>query len=90
MCEHGALQEGDLVFVFNFNPMRSFTGYGFLVASGTYEVVLNTDNPAYGGNGFTDDSVKHATMPDPLYALEKKEWLRLYLPARTAMALVRS
>jgi 1,4-alpha-glucan branching enzyme len=84
-----AYQRGDLVFVFNFNPMRSFTDYGFLVAAGTYEVVLNTDNKIYGGNGLTDDSVKHATTPDPLYAGEKKEWLKLYIPARTAMALVR-
>jgi 1,4-alpha-glucan branching enzyme len=69
--------------------MRSFTDYGFLVAAGTYEVVLNTDNTAYGGNGFSDDSVKHATLPDPLYAGEKKEWLKLYIPARTAMVLRR-
>jgi 1,4-alpha-glucan branching enzyme len=26
-------------------------------------------------------------MPDPLYAKEKKEWLKLYIPARTAMVL---
>ena len=42
-----------------------------LVSPGTYEVVLNTDNPAYGGNGLTDDTVKHFTIADPLY--EKRE-----------------
>lgn len=82
-----AYQRGDLVFVFNFNPMKSFTDYGFLVTPGAYEVVLNTDNFAFGGNGLTDDSVKHFTNPDPLYAGEKKEWLKLYIPARTAMVL---
>ncbi|NDV58391.1 alpha amylase C-terminal domain-containing protein [Bacteroides sp. 519] len=82
-----AYQRGDLVFVFNFNPMKSFADYGFLVAPGTYEVILNTDNPAYGGNGLTDDSVKHFTIPDSLYAKEKKEWLKLYVPARTAVVL---
>ena len=77
----------DYVFVFNFNPKQSFTDYGFLVSPGTYEVVLNTDNPAYGGNGLTDDTVKHFTIADPLYEKEKKEWLKLYIPARTAVVL---
>lgn len=77
----------DLVFVFNFNPKQSFTDYGFLVPAGSYEVVLNTDNPAYGGYGFSDDTIKHFTMPDPLYKKEKKEWLKLYVPARTAVVL---
>ena len=77
----------NLVFVFNFNPKQSFTDYGFLVPAGTYEVILNTDNPAFGGNGFADDTVKHLTGHDPLYKKEKKEWLKLYVPARTAVAL---
>jgi 1,4-alpha-glucan branching enzyme len=34
--------------------------------------------------------VEHFTLPDPLYESEKKEWLRLYLPARTAAVLERS
>ena len=82
-----AYMRKDLVFVFNFNPKQSFTDYGFLVPAGSYEVVLNTDNPAYGGYGFSDDTIKHFTMPDPLYKKEKKEWLKLYVPARTAVVL---
>ena len=31
------------IFVFNFNPTRSFTDYGFLVPYGAYEVFLNND-----------------------------------------------
>ena len=77
----------DLIFVFNFNPKQSFTDYGFLVAPGAYEVILNTDNIAFGGNGFADDSVVHFTIADPLYKKEKKEWLKLYIPARTAVVL---
>ena len=57
----------NLIFVFNFNPKQSFTDYGFLVPAGTYEVILNTDNPDYGGNGLTDDTIKHFTIHDPLY-----------------------
>ena len=77
----------DLLFVFNFNPCKSFTGYGLLVPAGSYEVVLNTDAKEFGGNGLNDDSVKHFTMFDPLHKKYRKEWLKLYLPARTAMVL---
>ncbi|NMA74745.1 MAG: 1,4-alpha-glucan-branching enzyme [Bacteroidales bacterium] len=82
-----AYKRGDLIFVFNFNPSQSFTDYGFLVAPGSYEVVLNTDNKVFGGNGFIDENVKHLTLSDPLYEKENKEWLKLYVPARTAQVL---
>ena len=80
-------QRKDLIFVFNFNPKQSFTDYGFLVAPGAYEVILNTDSVPFGGNGFSDDTITHFTISDPLYKKEKKEWLKLYIPARTAMVL---
>jgi 1,4-alpha-glucan branching enzyme len=82
-----AFRRDDLVFVFNFNPVRSFSGYGFLVPAGKYLCVLNTDHPSFGGFGLIDDSVEHLTIPDPLYENEKKEWLKLYLPARTAIVV---
>ena len=85
-----AYMRKDLIFVFNFNPKQSFTDYGFLVPAGTYEVILNTDNPDYGGNGLTDDTIKHFTIHDPLYKKDKKEWLKLYIPARTAVVLKRT
>jgi 1,4-alpha-glucan branching enzyme len=82
-----AFRRNDLVFVFNFNPVKSFTGYGFLVPPGKYKVVLNSDDPSFGGFGLTDDSIEHLTVHDPLYEKEEKEWLKLYLPARTAYVL---
>ena len=82
-----AFSRGDLIFVFNFSPSRSFTDYGFLVPTGSYEVVLNTDAKEFGGNGLADDSVVHLTNYDPLYIKDRKEWLKLYLPARSAVVL---
>ena len=82
-----AYMRGDLIFVFNFNPTKSFTDYGFLVPIGAYDVVLNTDSTKYGGNGFADDSITHLTNYDPLYMADRKEWLKLYIPARTAVVL---
>ena len=84
-----AYMRNDLLFVFNFNPQRSFDGYGFLTPPGKYHVVLNTDDPRFGGFGLADDALVHCTHVDPLYQSEQKEWLKLYLPARTAVVLKR-
>ena len=78
---------GNLVFVFNFSPVRSYTDYGFLVPTGSYCSLLNTDAKTFGGNGLADDTLIHLTNYDPLYANEQKEWLKLYLPARSAVVL---
>ena len=82
-----AYMRGDLLFVFNFSPTRSFTDYGFLVPTGAYSVVLDTDNKAFGGNGLNDDEMTHLTNYDPVYVNDRKEWLKLYLPARSALVL---
>ena len=84
-----AYERGSLLFIFNFNPSKSFEGYGFLVKEGKYEVALNTDDKAYGGFGLTDDTVEHFTMHDDLYHKQRKGWLKLYIPARTAVVLRR-
>lgn len=82
-----AFMRGDLLFVFNFSPTRSFTDYGFLVPTGSYSVVLDSDSKDFGGNGLNDDTMTHLTNYDPLYVKDRKEWLKLYLPARTALVL---
>ena len=82
-----AFGRGDLVFVFNFNPTRSFSDYGFLVPRGSYKTVLDSDSIEFGGYGRIDDKLEHFTLTDPLYKKVRKEWLKLYLPARSAMVL---
>ena len=82
-----AFSRGDLLFVFNFSPDRSYTDYGFIVPQGSYDVVLNTDSKLYGGNEFADDSVRHFTNYDPIYERDGKGWLKLYIPARSAVVL---
>lgn len=82
-----AYSRGELIFVFNFSPARSYVGYGFMVPEGSYRVVLNTDDVAYGGNGLADDSIEHLTNFDPLLQRDGKGWLQLYLPARSAVVL---
>lgn len=82
-----AYSRGDLLFVFNFSPTRSYTDYGFMVPEGAYNVLLNTDAVPFGGNGLADDSVCHFTNYDPLLEKDGKGWLKLYLPARSAVVL---
>ena len=82
-----AYQRGDLLFFFNFSPTSSYCGYGFMVKQGSYEYLLNTDDVAFGGNGFNDDKITHLTNYDNVLARDNKGWLQLYLPARTACVL---
>ena len=82
-----AFKRGDLVFVFNFNPMKSFTDYGILAPEGEYSGVMNSDSPEFGGHGNISDEVKHFTQHDELYSKYGVSWLKLYLPARTAQVL---
>ncbi len=82
-----AFMRDDLMFVFNFNPVKSFVNYGLLAPEGKYTIILNTDAPCYGGHGIVDESVEHFTQPDDLYKKNKKGWLKIYIPARTAFVL---
>ncbi len=82
-----AFRRGDLIFVFNWSPTKSFSDYGFLAPAGEYEVVLDSDSLNFGGFGNIDDKIHHFTQPDPLYSPSGKGWLKMYLPARTAQVL---
>ena len=82
-----AYRRGKLIFVFNWNGQKSFSDYGILAPEGKYRVVLNTDSKEFAGFGLSDDSIEHFTQPDPLYAGDHKGWLKLYLPARSAVVL---
>ncbi len=84
-----AYTRGNLLFVFNFSPTRSYEGYGFMMPEGAYNVVLNTDATDFGGNGLADDSISHFTNFDPLLKKDGKGWLKLYLPARSAVVLMK-
>ena len=82
-----AFERGKYIFVFNWNGQQSYPDYGFLAPEGSYKVVLNTDSKEFAGFGLSDDSIRHFTQPDPLYKKEHKGWLKLYLPARSAVVL---
>jgi 1,4-alpha-glucan branching enzyme len=68
------------IFAFNFNPVNSFTDYGFKAPEGEYEVVMDTDDEEFDGFSRIARGEKHATAGSLLY---------LYLPCRCAIMLER-
>jgi len=81
-----AYQRNDFLFVINLHPYKSYTGYGMLVDRGSYKIVLNTDSASFGGFGLINESIEHFTQ-NGFERNTELEWLRLYLPARTALVL---
>ncbi|MBP3435968.1 MAG: alpha amylase C-terminal domain-containing protein [Clostridia bacterium] len=78
--------KGDLVFLFNFHPTRSFEGYFVPVGeAGRYKVVLTTDDERFGGFGRVDTVRRYKTYETPA------GWVGFpcYLPCRTAIVLER-
>ena len=78
---------GKVLVVFKFNPSRSFPDYGFRVPEGKYKVLLNTDSTTFGGFGLTDDNVEHFTEFDSTLKPFGKGWVKIYVPARSAVVL---
>jgi len=82
-----AYMREELIFIYNFHPVKSYTDYGILSPEGKYKMILDTDSPDFGGNGMIDSNIPHFTQFDPLYNKDKKGWLKLYIPARSAFVL---
>jgi 1,4-alpha-glucan branching enzyme len=78
-----AYHRGLFLFVFNFNPTQSFTDYGIPLGPGKYQVILNTDSGRFGGHNRVDEDIPYYTLPSG--GLTSQHYLKLYLPARTAM-----
>jgi len=80
-----AFLRGDYLFVFNFHPVLSYTDYGIPVA-GKFRVVLDSDDPAFGGYNRIDRSILYkAIKKDERFSASEPFRLYLYLPSRTAI-----
>ena len=80
-----AFHRGLFLFVFNFNPTQSFTDYGIPLGAGKYKIVLNTDSGIFGGNDLVDEQINYYTLPSA--GITSQHYLKMYLPARTALVL---
>lgn len=81
-----AYKKYGLIFMFNFNPTKSFPDFPLPVLKhGQYQVVFNTDEPEYGGFGrismdyiyFTNELAERNNMPG----------FTIYIPSRTALVI---
>ncbi|WP_459916316.1 alpha amylase C-terminal domain-containing protein [Desulfocicer niacini] len=76
-----------LLFVFNFHVGRSHNDYQLTVSPGRYDMVLNTDEKAFGGSGRLVSGQAHFTQPSSIEGTFA-HLLQLYLPSRTALVLL--
>ena len=85
-----AFVRGDLLFVFNFNPVKSFEDYGVIVPPASdWKHVFDTDEPRFEGQGRIMPGMTYS----PSLVLDRGELvqqIKLYLPARTAIVLKRT
>jgi 1,4-alpha-glucan branching enzyme len=83
-----AFEKGDLLFVFNFHPSKSFENYriGSKWAS-EHIILLDTDEIRFGGSDMLNYGHSH------FFPIIKEKWMnrpnyiQLYIPSRTAMVL---
>ncbi len=72
----------DHVFVFNFNPNKSFEDYQIPVPQGNYVVVLDSDADQYGGFNRVDDAMTYRTE-----IINGESKIKLYAPNRMVLVL---
>ena len=83
-----AFKRGKYLFAFNFNPTKSFEGYGILVPPATeWKHLFDTDEVRFGGQGRVGRGAKYGPALVP-WRDELVQQIRLYLPARTAVVLI--
>jgi 1,4-alpha-glucan branching enzyme len=77
-----AFERGEVLFVFNLHPHRSYEGMFIPCLPGRYTSVMTTDDPDFGGYGRIDKSVVYESTSD-------SGGIQLYLPSRTGLVLGR-
>ncbi len=80
-----AFERSGYWFFFNFHPQNSYSGYEIEVLRGSYDTVLDSDLPEFGGFFRRERDQKYFTMPR-----HQGEVISLYLPPRSALVLKRA
>ncbi|HBE43447.1 MAG TPA: 1,4-alpha-glucan-branching enzyme [Bacteroidales bacterium] len=80
-----AFTRGELLFVFNFHPVKSFTDYGIPI-QGKFRVLIDSDDPLFGGFNRIDRNTLYISMKKTSrQTINMPYYLYLYLPSRTAL-----
>ena len=80
-------ERAGLLWIFNFNPTQSFADYRVGVEqSGTYQIVLDTDDTEFGGFGRNVKGTRFFTTPFEWNG--RKNFIQVYIPKRTAIVSI--
>ena len=77
-----SFMHGEFLFVINFSPDKSQTDYELPTEAGSYQLILSTDDKAFGGQERISHSSRFFTSP-----VGNNHNLKVYLPARTGIVL---
>lgn len=79
-------RKGGMVFLFNFNPTRSFEKFGVTIDDeGEYQVAFNSDEDRFGGHSRIATDVIYQTRPLNEYG--NRNGIIIYSPSRTVIVL---
>ena len=84
-----AFERAGLVFLFNFNPARSFTDYAVPAPAGKYRLLMDSDAAEFGGFGRVAQGQAYFTRSIGGADGQGRAPMQVYLPARTALVLER-
>ncbi|HUH66383.1 MAG TPA: alpha-amylase family glycosyl hydrolase [Syntrophales bacterium] len=84
------VERAGLVFLFSFNPEKSFPDYPIDLEPGEYRLILDSDSAAFGGHGRIIAGQTHFTQPTRLLDGSLRHRATVYLPTRTAFVLRRT
>ncbi|AQK67302.1 14-alpha-glucan-branching enzyme 2-2 chloroplastic/amyloplastic [Zea mays] len=89
-------ERGDLVFVFNFHPKKTYEGYKVgCDLPGKYRVALDSDALVFGGHGRVGHDVDHFTSPEGVPGVPETNFnnrpnsFKVLSPPRTCVAYYR-
>jgi len=89
-------ERGDLVFVFNFHPKKTYDGYKVgCDLPGKYRVALDSDAFVFGGHGRIGHDVDHFTSPEGVPGVPETNFnnrpnsFKVLSPPRTCVAYYR-
>jgi len=83
-----AFRKGDIYLIFNFSPVNSYNDYWIPFPKGDYDLILDSDAKCFDGHG-------RVAFHQRFHSLERHPehpedvGIKVYLPTRTALALVR-
>jgi len=81
-------ERAGLLFIFNFHPTTSFTDYRVGVEeAGKYRIALSSDEKRFGG--FDNVALDSSYFTTPMEWNGRKNWLQVYIPARSCIVLTK-